>query len=112
MKNNDQIGDEEIVYHSLEIGGTVYQTLLTKKYENRAPYKSPNIKMMYSPLPGTIIKVDIVKGDTIKVGQALLVFEAMKMLNTVKSKQSGVIKEIFVKTGDKISKNFLMLEFE
>ena len=112
MKNNDQVGDKEVVYHSLEIAGTVYQTLLTKKYETRPPYQAPNVKMMYSPLPGTIIKVDVVKGDTIKAGQILLVFEAMKMLNTVKSKQSGVIKDIFVKPGDKISKNFLMLEFE
>jgi biotin carboxyl carrier protein len=41
-----------------------------------------------------------------------LVFEAMKMLNVVKSYKDGVIREIVVKPGDKFPKNHLLLEFE
>lgn len=112
MKNNDQNGDGKVVYHALEIAGTVYETLLTTKYLNKKPYQQPDAKLLHSLLPGTIIKVEVKKGDKIKAGQTLLVFEAMKMLNTVKSKQNCIVKEIFVKPGDKISKNFLMLAFE
>lgn len=96
----------------MEIDGTIYKTLYTTKFANKKKYEAKNEKQMLSVLPGTIMKVDINVGEKVTTGQPLLVFEAMKMLNTFKSPMNGVIKNIHIKPGDKISKNFLMLEFE
>lgn len=111
QKKNTNEG-EKLQYKTLTIEDTVYTTLLTEKYENRAQWIKPDEKRIYSYLPGTLIKLNVKAGDTIKLGQTLLVFEAMKMLNTVKADQAGKIKEILVKPGDKFPKNHLLLEFE
>lgn len=112
MRTKDSKDGKKHTYKTLEIGETVYKTILTTKFENRVPWVKPDEKKIFSLIPGTIVKVQVSIGDTVKTGQTLLVMEAMKMLNTVKSNQSGKIKEIHVTVGDKIPKNFLMLEFE
>lgn len=103
---------EKPKFQTLEIDDTKYKTLLTSKFEKRKPWVKPDEKKVYSVLPGTILKINVKKGDKIKEGQDLLLFEAMKMLNTMKAAYSGTIKDIYIKIGDKLPKNFLMLEYE
>ena len=55
-----------------------------------------------SPLPGVIISIDCIIGDTVKKGQKLLVLEAMKMENTIPSDRDGVVSEIKVNKGDSV----------
>jgi len=104
--------DNNHTYQTLEIGETLYKTILTPKFENRIPWVKPDEKKNFSPLPGTIGKIEAKKRDTLGPGENLLVMEAMKMLNSVKSNQNGIIKEVYVNIGDKIPKNCLILEFE
>jgi biotin carboxyl carrier protein len=91
---------------------TCYKTLFTTKFENRKFWVKPDERKILSYLPGTIKKISVKKGDKIEKGDLLMVFEAMKMLNTVKALKKGVIKEVHVKLGDKFPKNQLLLEFE
>ncbi len=112
MSNKDSKEDKIQTYKTLEIGETLYKTILTSKFENRTTWIKPDEKKIFSSLPGTIVKVEVKKGDKVKYGQKLLVMEAMKMLNLVKSNQNGTIKAVYVKIGDNIPKNMLMLEFE
>jgi biotin carboxyl carrier protein len=49
-----------------------------------------------SQMPGKIVRVLVKAGDTVTRGQSLLVMEAMKMENEIKSPQDGVIKEVKV----------------
>lgn len=111
QKKNTNEG-EKLQYKTLTIEDTVYKTLLTNKYETRTKWIKPDERRIYSYLPGTLIKLNVKAGDTVKVGQPLLVFEAMKMMNTVKSDQAGKVKEILVHPGDKFPKNHLLLVFE
>ncbi len=55
-----------------------------------------------SPMPGKIIKVLAKVGDDVKAGQGIIVVEAMKMENELKSPKEGKIKEIKVKEGDAV----------
>lgn len=55
-----------------------------------------------TPLPGTILDVYVNVGDTVKVGQKLLLLEAMKMENQIDSDMDGVVKEVKVRKGDVI----------
>ena len=63
-------------------------------------------------MPGKVVKILITKGEIVKKGQTLLVLEAMKMENEIKSGIEGAVKEIYVKEGQAIENGVLMLEVE
>jgi biotin carboxyl carrier protein len=110
MQNKDS--KDGVVYQTLIVDDTEYKTLLTDKYLTHKPWVKPDEKKMLSALPGTILKIQIKKGDTVKAGQLLMQYEAMKMINTVLSPVNGTIKDIFVNIGDKIGKNAPIIEIE
>lgn len=53
-------------------------------------------------MQGTIVKVLVVPGDEVEVGQSVCVLEAMKMENAVTAKKAGTVKEVRVSAGDSI----------
>lgn len=63
-----------------------------------------------APLPGTILKINVAEGDTIKAGQNLMVMEAMKMENQVLSEKDGQVKAIKVKEGDAVLQDDVLIE--
>ncbi|WP_188454518.1 pyruvate carboxylase [Virgibacillus oceani] len=71
-----------------------------------------NEKHIGATMPGTVVKVLCEKGDKVNKGDYLLINEAMKMETTVQAPFSGVIKEIYVKNGDALAVNDLLIEFE
>jgi len=112
MQTKDSNEEGKPKFQTLEINYTEYKTTLTSKYENRKPWVRHDEKKFLSVLPGTILKVDIKKGDKISVGQTVMVFEAMKMINTVKAPTAGVVEDVYAKIGDKVPKGFLMYELK
>jgi biotin carboxyl carrier protein len=56
-----------------------------------------------SPMPGTILKLNIKEGDDVLEGQELLILEAMKMENPIVSTTTGKITEISIKEEDKVT---------
>ncbi|MFH2036280.1 MAG: biotin/lipoyl-containing protein [Candidatus Zixiibacteriota bacterium] len=75
--------------------------------------KSGHTKMAISaPMPGLVLQIDVKSGDNIKKGQTLLIIEAMKMENMIKSPHDGIIKEIYVSAGEAVNKNEKLVEFE
>jgi biotin carboxyl carrier protein len=64
-----------------------------------------------SPLPGKIIDVFIKVNDAVEKGQVILIIEAMKMKNSIRSTRSGKVKEVHVRTGDNVTHKQLMVEF-
>lgn len=63
-----------------------------------------------SPLPGVILNVKAREGDVVKIGDTLLVLEAMKMENNIEADKEGVIKSIRVKAGDSVLEGDLLVE--
>ncbi|MFI3319673.1 MAG: biotin/lipoyl-containing protein [Rikenellaceae bacterium] len=55
-----------------------------------------------SPLPGVILDIKVKEGDTVAVGQTLMILEAMKMENNIDSTFAGVVKSINVKCSDSV----------
>jgi len=60
-------------------------------------------------MPGTVIRMFANPGDTVKKGQKLLVFEAMKMENELTSSVDGVITEIRTSVGKTIAAGELLV---
>lgn len=64
-----------------------------------------------APMPGLVLNISVVEGQEIQKGDNLLVLEAMKMENMLKSVTEGVVKKIHVSKGDKVEKNQVLIEF-
>jgi biotin carboxyl carrier protein len=64
------------------------------------------------PMPGKIVAVLATEGDTVEKGQGLVIVEAMKMENEVRSPIAGEVKEIKVKPGDTVEGGAVLLIVE
>jgi biotin carboxyl carrier protein len=62
-------------------------------------------------MPGLIIDLKVNQGDIVKAGDTLLILEAMKMENIIKSTGEGTVKNVKVKKGDSVEKNQVLIEF-
>ena len=76
------------------------------------PKKIDHAKSVLSPMPGAIVSVSVEPGQTVVEGQELLVIEAMKMQNIIKSQVEGKIKRINIKPGVSVAVDQLLIEFE
>jgi biotin carboxyl carrier protein len=65
-----------------------------------------------APMPGLVLNIAVKEGDTIVKGDALIVLEAMKMENIIKSPTEGVVKKIHAIKGSAVEKNQLLISFQ
>ncbi|MDR0874025.1 MAG: acetyl-CoA carboxylase biotin carboxyl carrier protein subunit [Prevotellaceae bacterium] len=103
-----EINNTELV--DFAVTARKYKTLLTTKYLQRKVWTEPNPQEIISYIPGTIVKIFVTEGQSVKKGEALLLLEAMKMQNRVKMPFDGTVRKINVGEGDKIAKNTLLIE--
>ncbi len=97
-------------YHNLVIGGAGYTTTYTTKFKNRKKWKRPNPNLIYSHIPGTITEIVNKEGWKVKKGEVILLLEAMKMSNKIVMPFDGRITKMFVRKGEVVPKNHLMIE--
>ena len=64
-----------------------------------APAASAEGAAVTAPMPGTILKVNVKNGDTVKKGDVLMVLEAMKMENEIMAAADGVVAGVSVSEG-------------
>ncbi len=63
-----------------------------------------------APLPGTILEMKVKTGDSVTMGQTLLVMEAMKMENDIKADRAGTISAVKVNNGDSVLEGDVLVE--
>lgn len=76
--------------------------------ENLANTKVSSVK---APMPGLIHSILVAEGDEISKGDPLLILEAMKMENIIKSPTDGSIKKIHAVIGASVEKGKVLVEF-
>jgi biotin carboxyl carrier protein len=64
-----------------------------------------------APMPGLVLKVLVTEGVEVKKGDNLFILEAMKMENIIKCPADVTIKKIRIKSGDKVEKGQILIEF-
>jgi len=67
---------------------------------------------LVAPIPGMIIEYKKKVDDTVKIGEIIVVLEAMKMFNNLESPCDGIIKKIAYKAGDSVSKGSVLCSIE
>lgn len=65
-----------------------------------------------APIPGVILSIAVKVGDTVEVGDAILILEAMKMENEIHSSVDGTVREIRVSEGDRVNKGEILVVIE
>jgi biotin carboxyl carrier protein len=114
----------EIVNHNvaeksfqIKVNQTIYNLTVKDKYDELLHQlgldkamvsKVSNIK---APMPGLVLNILVEDGQEIKKGDALIVLEAMKMENILKSPTDGKVKKVAVKKGVAVEKGQILIEF-
>jgi propionyl-CoA carboxylase alpha chain len=58
---------------------------------------------LLAPMPGSVVSVAVGQGDQVRVGQPVLVLEAMKMQHTVTAPHDGTVTELLVSEGQQVA---------
>ena len=66
---------------------------------------------LVAPLPGTVIELFVKPGDMIEAGQVILIIEAMKMKNSIRSTKDGIVARVLVSAGQSVAHKQTLVEF-
>ncbi|HDR51349.1 MAG TPA: acetyl-CoA carboxylase biotin carboxyl carrier protein subunit [Mariniphaga anaerophila] len=69
-------------------------------------------KTIISPMPGKVVKVLVNEGDVIRKGETAIIIAAMKMESEYKAPADGIVKRVYVKDGDTLEGNQMLIEIE
>jgi len=94
----------------LNINSGIYKTRISESFRNRKSYKPADPKLILSFIPGTIIEIFVKEGQNVKKGEELMILDAMKMKNKLKSSMDGKIKRICVDKGTRVPKGVVLIE--
>jgi len=81
-------------------------------FDLRKPDPNQNSNEMIAPLPGTVIEVFVKAGDIIESGQVILIIEAMKMKNSIRSTRAGKIAEVLTSVNQTVAHKQVLVKFE
>lgn len=73
-----------------------------------APANAGGIEVS-APMPGTVVRIEVSAGDSVKAGQDLIFIEAMKMETPVKAAQDGTIASVNVSQGESVDTGKVLL---
>ena len=102
--------DDNLGY--LNINSGLYKTHISSSFKNRKLYKPADPKLILSFIPGTIIDILVKEGQDVEKGEDLMILDAMKMKNRLKSSMKGRVKKIAVEKGARVPKGVLLIELE
>jgi biotin carboxyl carrier protein len=65
---------------------------------------------LVAPMPGLVVRVNVKPGDQVEAGQPLVVMEAMKMENELRSLSAGTVKSVRFQPGAAVEKGAVLVE--
>lgn len=105
--NNDRYG--------LLIDGHYFETTVKTTLQEKASElsllkkKGNHHDSIKAPMPGLVIKLKKNPGEEVEQGESIIILEAMKMENDLRAPSSGKVLEVFVKEGNSVEKDFVLL---
>ena len=97
--------------YKVTLNGKVYEftiELINKDDIKAAPAAAGAVKVE-APMPGTVTKIVVKAGDSVKSGDTLLAFEAMKMEQEIKAPKDGVVAGVHVAQGASIKQGDVLV---
>lgn len=77
------------------------------------PLSTPSISAseLTAPLPGVVTEIFVKPGETVEMGHVILIIEAMKMKNSIRSTRAGTIGEVLVNPGQTVAHKQVLVKF-
>ena len=72
---------------------------------------TPKVSDVKAPMPGLVLEVNVKPGDHVKNGDTIVVLEAMKMENSIKSPIEAIVQSVSVEKGQAVDKNAVLVNF-
>ncbi|MDR9399668.1 acetyl-CoA carboxylase biotin carboxyl carrier protein subunit [Salibacter sp.] len=110
--------DSEEKAAKIKINGKVLELDIRDKFDilldkmGLADLANQQISDVKAPMPGMVLDIQVEAGQEVKTGEPLVVLEAMKMENVIKSPTDAVIKSIDVDKGIAVEKNATLVSFD
>jgi biotin carboxyl carrier protein len=109
----DDVGEEVQV----QVRGDVFRVDVADERSLRLRAGATTLKVegrvtLMAPMPGKVVRVLVKQGEAVQEGQGLVVVEAMKMENELKSPKAGTVTEVFAKEGSPVEANAKLLTVE
>jgi biotin carboxyl carrier protein len=110
--------DSETKEVVVKVNGTVYQIALKDRYDDLLKslgmegVGTAKLKELKAPMPGMVLDILVNENDAVEKDTPLIILEAMKMENVIKSPAAGVVKRITAQKGIAVEKNSILIEFQ
>lgn len=103
---NKYNGEMSLRVNNSNIDLSIRTTLQEKAFQllSESQNNAEKIKIIKSPMPGLVLKILKSVGDNICRGETVMILEAMKMENEIKTNVDGIITEIYVSEGRPVEK--------
>lgn len=101
----------------VSVNGNKYQLNVKDKFDELLKslgmdnMNASKVNEIKAPMPGLVLDIRVAEEQEVKKGDPILVLEAMKMENILKSPTDGTIKKINVKKGIAVEKNQVLINF-
>lgn len=119
IKNN-----KSYILHLIEIKGALYVHVLGQffpvnvdderekalKELVKSSRSGPSEVKIKAPIPGLVVQISVIEGDTVQKGDALLILEAMKMENIIKSPGDFIVQKISTAEGDAVQQEQTLVQ--
>ena len=108
--------DYEKKVFKIKINGFLYSLELADHFDQLVDrlglsvINSAKVKDVKAPMPGLVLDISVAAGQEVIKGDKLVILEAMKMENVIKSEGEGVVKEIHVEKGATVDKGQMLIE--
>ena len=102
-----------VLLNGLSYSFTIESPISYRRRKYLEKHKEINkLEVVSAPMPGKIVELLVEPNSRVKEGEPILILEAMKMQNEIITQVSGKIQKIYVKAGDSVAKDEVLMEIE
>ncbi|HEX2396162.1 MAG TPA: acetyl-CoA carboxylase biotin carboxyl carrier protein subunit [Bacteroidales bacterium] len=102
-----------VLLNGLSYNFTIESPISYKRRKYLEKFKQTSkTESITAPMPGKIVELLVEENARVTEGEPILILEAMKMQNEIIAVVAGKIKKIFVKPGDSVTKDEVLMEIE
>jgi 3-methylcrotonyl-CoA carboxylase alpha subunit len=111
-------GPRALTFHCVREGDTIHLSWrgvvyrLVEEQEGGRAGRRHASGGLEAPMPGRVIAVKAVPGQAVSKGEELLVVEAMKMENAIRSPRDGVVRSVAARVGDMVGPGTVLVELQ
>ncbi len=102
-----------VIRHRAARARVLVLTPISSAMHERLPekVKADTSKLVVSPMPGLVVAMEAIAGQTVREGEVVCIIEAMKMQNIIRAEREGTVKAVNAAAGDSVAADDVLVEF-